>query len=229
MIVSLQGFGHFTNGINNQDSALETRKMLLVADGCSSGEFSELGTKRFTQLFKTLEGCDEVGKFEKNVEIVMTHLAEADKMFYPEEKKLQAYIMDNFLFTIVAVFETEDQYILKLFGDGYVVTENASGNISYIKFSYGKYPPYYAYKFCKYPDLGFGEKTFKTVILKKEDFTKVVIATDGIETVIDANSPGFDKCIVKASDEVIRAEIKSITPYPYDDITIARLGGIKDE
>ena len=48
MIISSQGFGHFTQGLNNQDFGIETPRMLLVLDGCSGAKYSEVGTRLFT-------------------------------------------------------------------------------------------------------------------------------------------------------------------------------------
>ena len=51
MIISSQGIGHFTEGLNNQDFGLETSRMVMVLDGCSEAKYSEVGTRLFGQLF----------------------------------------------------------------------------------------------------------------------------------------------------------------------------------
>ena len=66
MIISSQGFGHYTDGINNQDLGIEHGKMLLVLDGCSAAKYSDSGVRLFGQLFSRKEECDSLEKFEDN-------------------------------------------------------------------------------------------------------------------------------------------------------------------
>lgn len=70
MIITFQGFGHFTQGLNNQDFGMETSRMLLILDGCSGAKYSEVGTRLFAQLLSKKEEWDNVEKFEDNVESV---------------------------------------------------------------------------------------------------------------------------------------------------------------
>ena len=67
MIISSQGFGHFTDGINNQDFGIDSPRMLLVLDGCSGAKYSEVGTRLFAQLFSRRENWDSLENFESNV------------------------------------------------------------------------------------------------------------------------------------------------------------------
>ena len=64
MIITSQGFGHFTRGLNNQDFGIETSRMLLILDGCSGAKYSEVGTRLFAQLFSRKEEFDNLEKFE---------------------------------------------------------------------------------------------------------------------------------------------------------------------
>jgi len=65
MIITSQGFGHFTQGFNNQDFGIETSRMLLILDGCSGAKYSEVGTRLFAQLFSRKEDADNLENFEK--------------------------------------------------------------------------------------------------------------------------------------------------------------------
>ena len=79
MIITSQGFGHFTEGLNNQDFGMETSRMLLILDGCSGAKYSEVGTRLFAQLFSRKEEFDSVDKFEDNVKSVFESLIEMMK------------------------------------------------------------------------------------------------------------------------------------------------------
>ena len=115
MIISSQGFGHFVQGLNNQDFGIETPRMLLVLDGCSGAKYSEVGTRLFAQLFERKEECDNYEKFEDNVKEVFEELIGMMAKYYPTKEELENdFIMDNLLFTIIACFKTEDKYIVKL-------------------------------------------------------------------------------------------------------------------
>ena len=216
MIISSHGIGHFDRGINNQDFRFETSRMLLVLDGCSEAEFSEVGTRLFTQIFSKKEECDKLEKFEDNVKEEFDYLVKIMEKFLVQE-----YIMENLLFTIIACFEEEDQYVVKLFGDGYIITQNYSGAISYMKFSYGKFPPYYAYRYC---NMNF-DKVFKTFSFDKKIFPKIAIATDGIVPIVKGEIPGFDSLLFEGNNALIQASIKNLRQIFFDDVTIAMFGG----
>ena len=47
-----------------------------------------------------------------------------------------------------------------------------------MKFYYGKFPPYFAYKYCS--DMNFQTHQFKTFEFDKKDFPKVGIGSDGV-------------------------------------------------
>lgn len=231
MIISSQGFGHFTQGLNNQDFGTETSRMLLVFDGCSGAKHSEIGTRLFAQLFSRKEEADNVETFEDNVKIVFDDIVWMFKKYYPMQEDLEEFIMDNLLFTIIACFETENEYIVKLFGDGYIITENTQGRISYMKFSYGKCPPYFAYKYCDlqgYDNLkNFKEYKFKTFKFDKKIFPKVAIATDGVMPLAKGEVKVNDKCIIEGNEAAIQMGIRSQRQIFFDDVTIGTFGGKK--
>lgn len=224
MIITSQGFGHFTDGLNNQDFGIETSRMLLILDGCSAAKYSEIGTRLFAQLFCRREECDNVEKFEDNVKSVFEDFIEMMKKYYPEQEDLEKnFIMENLLFTIIACFETELEYIVKLFGDGYVITQNNWGCISYMKFTYGDHPPYFAYKYCNVEK--FNNYQFKTFRFDKKIFSKVAIATDGIMPIAKGVVKGLDKPIVDGNEVLTKVGIKGQRQKFYDDITIGTFGG----
>lgn len=225
MIINSQGFGHFTDGQNNQDFGIETPRMVLILDGCSAGRYSEVGTRLFSQLFSRKEEFDSLEKFEDNVKSVFDDIIEMlGQKYYPKKEDLQdLFVMENLLFTIIACFETEDKYIVKLFGDGYIVTKNNRGKISYMKYSYGDCPPYFAYKYTDVEP--FKDYEFKTFVFEKKIFPRIAIATDGIMPIAKGCVKGFDNLIFDKNEIIIRRQLRNEIKSFDDDITIATLGG----
>lgn len=224
MIITSQGFGHFTQGLNNQDFGIETSRMLLILDGCSEAKYSEVGTRLFAQLFSKLENCDDVEKFEDNVKNTFDDIIGAMKKYFTSDEELEKeFIMDNLLFTIIALFETESEFIVKLFGDGYVITQNLQDNISFMKYFYGKCPPYFAYKYCQLQE--FKDYQFKTFRFDKSKFQKVAIATDGVMPIAKGDVKGVDKYIFKGDRVLTESEIRNQRQIFFDDITIGVFGG----
>lgn len=229
MIITSQGFGHFTNGINNQDFGIENEKMLLILDGCSAAKYSDSGVRLFGQLFSRKEECNNLEKFEDNVKSVFDDIIGMSEKYYPIRDELEKeYIMENLLFTIIACFETEDKYIVKLFGDGYIITQNAKGLLSYMKFAYGNCPPYFAYKYCSWMADTFKDYHFKTLIFDKKDFKKVLIATDGIQPIVKCDMRDLDNSIATGNFSLVETILKERKMSFFDDVTIGILGGKKD-
>lgn len=231
MIISSQGFGHFIQqeALNNQDFGIETPRMLLVLDGCSGAKYSEVGTRLFAQLFVRKEECDKHEKFEDNVKEVFEELIGMMAKYYPTKEDLEReFVMENLLFTIIGCFQTEDKYIVKLFGDGYILTKNKQGNVSYMKFTYGQCPPYFAYKYCS--DLDFQNYQFKTFEFDKKVFPQVGIASDGIMPIVKGGIAGIDKIIFRGNKESLLQAIKNQRQIFSDDVTIGIFeGGEKNE
>lgn len=219
MQICKQGNGHYLNGINNQDFYYVEKNLKLLMDGCSEGEFSEVGTRLFYQFFRELEDRFSVEKFEENVEKVFSQIIE----FFSKsgKKDVFKFIVDNMLFTIIACFELEDKFVLKYIGDGYVVTINSDDMVSYIRLSYGKTPPYYAYNILNTGTYS-QELKFKTFEFSKEDFKKIGIASDGIAPIVDKKvSDDFEKVILgKELRYTPEGIIKSNHTSFFDDVTI---------
>ena len=112
MIITSQGFGHFVDGINNQDFGIESSRAIVILDGCSGAKYSEVGTKLFAQLLERKEDWDNVEKFEDNVEETFNNIIQMFRPYYTDEK-LENFIMDNLLFTIIALFQDEEKFMLK--------------------------------------------------------------------------------------------------------------------
>lgn len=224
MIITSQGIGHYALNLNNQDFGLETSRMLLVLDGCSGAKYSEVGTRLFAQLFSRKEEFDNLEKFEDNVKSTFEEILQMMETYYPKKEDLENnFIMENLLFTIIACFKTEEGYVIKMFGDGYVITQNKRGLVSYAKFYYGDKPPYFAYKYCSsLPQYKAYE--FKTFEYSKDKFPKVAIATDGVQPIAKGEVIGFgnlDNYIVEGKEPLLNLCIKQKRQNFGDDVTIA--------
>ena len=221
MKISRQGYTHYSDGINNQDFYYTEGNMKMILDGCSDSKYSEIGTRLFVQLFATLPNRTKLECFEENVKYVFDKLLEQFKFWYKSQEDLENFIMDNLLFTIVACFETENSFVVKLFGDGYVVTENHNDCVSYIKHYYGRRPTYYVYKYCELiPNNIFKEYEFKTFTFSKEDFKEVGIASDGIAPIVKYDS-------LKTFDDIITSKLKS--DYTAEGVILSNIQSFGDD
>lgn len=229
MILTCQGIGHFAQKMNNQDFGIESPRMVLVLDGCSGARYSEVGTRLFAQLFSRKEEWDSEEKFENNVKEIFEELIQMMSKYYKTPEELEdAFIMENLLFTIIACFDKGDKYVVKMFGDGYIITQNARERISYIKFNYGKCPPYFAYRYCKnLTNPIFSTYNFKTFEFDKKEFPKVAIATDGIQPIARGEVKIVDSRIFEGNEAYVDIIIKGKKQSFYDDITIGLIGGEK--
>ena len=215
MIITTQGMSHFYNGLGNQDLGFEGKRTLVILDGCSKSNYPEVGTRLFAQIFQRKEDWENPEKFEENVKETFDDIIKFSEInFQGEEEK---FIRDNMAFTIIACFKTEESYIVKILGDGYIVTQNAYGLISYTNFTYGNCPPYYAYRYIKEND--YPIKEFTTVVFDRKKFLKIAIATDGItpfarELLKDKDQALIDGMSVSVKTAISRNKFS-------DDATIA--------
>ena len=85
MIINSQGFGHFVDGINNQDFGVESTRAIIILDGCSGAKYSEVGTKLFAQVLQRKEEWDNAEKFEEKVKETFEELIQMFKKYYPTE------------------------------------------------------------------------------------------------------------------------------------------------
>ena len=111
MIINSQGFGHFVDGINNQDFGVESTRAIIILDGCSGAKYSEVGTKLFAQVLQRKEEWDNAEKFEEKVKETFEELIQMFKKYYPTEEDLENFIVDNMSFSIIALFKTEEKFI----------------------------------------------------------------------------------------------------------------------
>ena len=155
--VCKMGSDHNFANMNNHDFAFNLLNMKIVMDGCGSGKHSEVGTRLFGQLF-----------------------ARKAKEYF--DKGESSFIFQNYCFTILVCFETEDEFVVYSCGDGYIIKENEEG-ISFDRLDDGEYPCYYIYNFItdksslvEYKD----GVSFKVTRFAKTDYFNVGVASDGL-------------------------------------------------
>lgn len=178
VIVNKIGNDHYIKSINNQDYFFVSDKVKMVFDGCSSGKNSEVGVKLFSSFLSMIdkEKLEKVELFEENVKMVFEKLISISNNIN--------FIFDNLCFTIVAVFETEENFIVKYAGDGYVIAQK-DNSIEYISLEDGcenGYPKYYVYNYVEKEyllDYKTGVK-FEEKVFLKEEYQNVGVATDGL-------------------------------------------------
>lgn len=225
MLINLQGYGHIQEGKNNQDFGFEEENMILIVDGCSECDYSESGGRMFAQLFRSLPDHDKPEKFEKNIKLTFDRIITWLKNWFPKEEDLENYIQDNFLFTILGLFETKDSYEVRMYGDGYIFGINKNNLISYMRLNYGKRPPYYAYKYCsKEIQEIFQNYKMRSFSFPKTMFNNIGIATDGLQPIAKGVLSQIDKYIIDNDDkDRIRSEIEQDHYLFTDDITLGIL------
>ena len=228
MIITKQGFGHFEDGKNNQDLGFESvSRAIFILDGCSGAEYPEVGTRLFAQIFKRKEDWDNANKFEENVKETFNDIIAMAEKVFTDDESMDNFIFQNLTFTIIACFKTDDEYIVKIFGDGFVVTENKYGLISYIRFFYGDCPPYYAKKFLRKADPELPISEFVTLKFSRKVFPKIAIATDGIAPFAKGLIQNKDEAIINCMSVSINS---AISRYKLDDdVTIAIFDDIPPE
>ncbi len=225
----------------NQDFCLTGKNFGVLADGCSRSKYSEVGTRLILQLFGGIPTCNEEEKFEENItyimEMLISLLQKYNKQICNDGNYTTDLLVNNLFFTLLSCFETKDDFIVYILGDGYIITQNKRGMFSYIHFSYDhNKPPYLVYNYCMSdkPKL-----KFKKYVFKKEYFKAVGIASDGIDPFVKKingiGKEGKEKLEFYLSNSDFLSEdkantrlnnyIKSFKNYLCDDTTILLLGG----
>ena len=175
------GSDHNFANMNNHDFAFNLLNMKVVMDGCGSGKHSEVGTRLFGQLFarKSKE------YFDKGESICEENFIEVVNSIFDKMLELCndiSFIFQNYCFTILVCFETEDEFVVYSCGDGYIIKENEEG-IFFDKLDDGEYPCYYIYNFITDKSALVEYKdgvSFKVTRFAKTDYFNVGVASDGL-------------------------------------------------
>ncbi len=175
------GSDHIFGNKNNHDFMFSLLNMKIVLDGCGSGNHSEIGCRIFAQLF-----ARKVKEFYDNgIEVNETNFIDiVNNVFYKMLAVCDdaSFILNNYCFTILVCFESENEFIVYSCGDGYIIKENQE-SITFDKLDDGEYPQYYVYNFITDKSILKEYKdgvSFKVTKFNKEEYTNVGVATDGL-------------------------------------------------
>ena len=123
------------------------------------------------------------------------------------------------------VEEAALNYYVSYCGDGYIITQDKTGEIRFQEINDGEYPKYYAYNYVDAAHLANYKDgvDFTTIAFSKEEYANVGIASDGLRFI--------DKCpdyrgefmeLLKAGKVIpLKRFINKHQALIKDDITIA--------
>lgn len=177
IVVSKIGADHSFNGVNRQDFGAMFKNVKLSLDGCSSGKFSEIGVGLFAQA---LAKRDDITA------------ATFDHVVFEEMRKLRDGLnftdddlFQNFCFTILAVIETENEFVVFTCGDGYIfaITQDDQLEVINVDDGYNNYPPYFVYNLMNPDHLSDFKDGVRFEIrqFSKEKYKNVGVASDGYQ------------------------------------------------
>jgi len=167
------GSDHIFSDKNNQDFCISLPNVKIVLDGCGSSRFSDVGVRLFGQLLINQLENFNCETFEKTVDEIFVKLISINN--------IESFLFENLCFTILACFETEEEYIVFTCGDGYILIQEEK-DISLIKLDDGEYPKYYIYNYVENKDSLKEYKegvSFSVTRFNKSEYANIGVATDG--------------------------------------------------
>lgn len=201
------GSYHLENNLNNQDFIYvdEKRKVKLVLDGCGQGKSSEIGVKLFVQLFiKYLNEKYDLTKIEASAESAINtpdEIIEIFKLCFNDIINITKIVnptntlevlVNNFLFTILCVLETDEEFIAITCGDGFIITQDKLDKIGFINLESNnefekEAPKYYMYNYIdsEYLELYKQGVEFEITMFPKSKYKNIGIASDGLRFLLE--------------------------------------------
>ena len=219
IVVSKIGADHSFQGVNRQDFGMMFKNVKLSLDGCSSGKFSEIGVGLFAQALS------------KRTDITA---ATFDHVVYDEMRKLidglsftDKDLFENFCFTILAVIETETEFVVFSCGDGYIFTITTANELKVIDVDqgYNNCPPYFVYNFMDPENLSDYKDGVRFIVhrFSKEEYLNVGVGSDGYrfaDNLDNADTVQFEEALLAGKPGRIGQIINRNTAVFRDDITI---------
>lgn len=222
--ISKMGNDHTFANKNNHDFAFNMLNMKIVMDGCGSGNHSEIGPRIFAQLFarkaKELYKNGETINEENFIDIVNSIFEKMLKVCNDSN-----FIFQNYCFTILVCFETDDEFIVYSCGDGFIIKEDLEG-ISFEELDDGEYPAYYVYNFIEDKESLVEYKDgveFKVSRYSKDEYLNVGVATDGLRfltNLMDLEKNKMNNFLIKGIKPQIEKLINRNIIKFHDDISI---------
>jgi len=206
MFINKVGYSHVETGTNCQDFGFEKDGIKCVADGCSEGDHSEVGAKLFCHLFRQ-------GLFIDECFVRILHLIG----YAPRDMR------DYMCFTILHTYQTKDEFLVLVCGDGYIVKQTVDDKVEYELMDNGKYPMYYIYNYIPKEYLASYKDGVNFTLYKysKKEYKNVGVASDGLRFVIGTDlEEELTNLIVKGKESAIKRFINKNHKVFKDDITI---------
>lgn len=189
IILSKIGADHSFSGKNRQDFGAMFRNVKLSLDGCSSGQFSEIGVGLFAQALSKRKDIT-AATFDHIVFEEMRSLVRGLKFDDLD-------MFENFCFTILAVIETETDFVVFTCGDGYIFTIDRENNLSVIDVDegYENSPPYFVYNLMDPASLTAYKDgvRFKIHTFSKQTYANVGVGSDGYRFAENLNNADKEK------------------------------------
>lgn len=221
------GQRHRETARNNQDASLVLRAkdgmVAVVADGCSSGKYSEVGARMGVQLTARSVAdridCLNICKNSQNeFDVVAIEIAHRLKSWVDmyrlfgalSEEERCGLVRDHLLFTIVGVAITGKKLYLFNIGDGLVVV---NGEIIRFGPFPDNAPPYIAYDLVSEyidKDLIALSRRFKLREFPIEDVESIMIGTDGLADFMERAD-----CLVNGKNELVGPVTQFVTDDKY--------------
>jgi|GEM_PF-1106819 hypothetical protein len=183
--LSKTGSEHLYADKNKQDFAVQLSNVKIVLDGCGSTQFPEVGSTLFGQMLvreqEEREAKGLPGVSPDNFLSVTWRIFDRLAGLVPTD----TFRLNNLLFTIMACFETSDEFVVMSCGDGYILAQQGE-EIEAILLDDGEYPRYFGYNLIE--DKGLlkeylGGVQFTVNIFSKNEYSNVGVATDGFRFV----------------------------------------------
>ncbi len=223
VIVNKIGCDHLDSSRNNQDYFFvsNSKKVKMVFDGCSGCKNSEVGAILFSNFFSEIkeEKRDNLELFEENIELVFSRLLNLSDDVN--------FLLEHYCFTIIAVFETETEFVVKYIGDGYIITQKGD-DIEYIKLEDGQvngYPKYYIYNYIPAEfliDYKDGIQ-IQTLNFPKAEYQNIGVSTDGLQYVDNLDWTEQNKLkqlLLSRKEGKIKMLINRNREHLHDDFTL---------
>lgn len=249
IILSKTGYDHLDMGVNRQDAAFVTgdgrlafshaskaeqdsvlshitNPIKFVLDGCGSTPHAEVGTALFAQYFSTYSANVNPDNFEEIADLVMRILSND---IIPSDR----FRRDNLSFTILACLETEEDFVVKSCGDGFIIAIKRDGVLAItqlddaITVDGAEYPNYLVYNHIDNRESLLESHRqaigFTTTIFPKTEYARVGVATDGFRFVTKLDhleSSRWNEALLADKGRKLSMIVNRNYPYFHDDISI---------
>ena len=184
---SVRGREHLRLGRNNQDAyailSNEQYTVVVVCDGCGSGQHSEVGAQIGARL--TIESLtialssqssqgNPISSHELLEQVRQDLLKQIDNLAQAMGENWLDTLKDYFLFTIVGVVITSKDILVFSLGDGVIIINGQEIDLGSFP---GNAPPYLAYGLCG----NISNHRFRVHSLSSiEQVESILIGTDGV-------------------------------------------------